>query len=65
MNSDFRGILRTFNERGVKYLLVGGYAVIEYTEPRYTKDLDLCHSNTGSVRCLHSMAAPIRGIITT
>jgi hypothetical protein len=25
----------------VRYLVVGGYAVMRYTEPRYTKDLDL------------------------
>ncbi|MBX3118610.1 MAG: nucleotidyltransferase [Fimbriimonadaceae bacterium] len=25
----------------VKYLVVGGYAVMKYTEPRYTKDLDI------------------------
>lgn len=25
----------------IKYLVIGGYAVIRYAEPRYTKDLDL------------------------
>jgi len=29
------------NTAQVRYLVVGGYAVMEYTEPRYTKDLDL------------------------
>ncbi|MBV9867357.1 MAG: hypothetical protein JO316_18525 [Abitibacteriaceae bacterium] len=29
------------NDNHVKYLVVGGYAVIKYAEPRYTKDLDL------------------------
>src|SRR5262249_16209722 len=41
MNSDFKDLLRVFNERNVHYLIVGGYAVINYTEPRYTKDLDI------------------------
>src|SRR5260221_12223525 len=41
MNSDFRDLLRTFNEAGVRYLVVGGYAYAEHVEPRYTKDLDL------------------------
>ena len=41
MNQDFRDLLRAFNEEKVKYLIVGGYALIEYTEPRYTKDLDI------------------------
>ncbi len=42
MNSDFKDLLRIFNEHKVRYLVVGGYAVIKYTEPRYTKDLDVC-----------------------
>lgn len=41
INSDFRDLLRSFNDAGVRYLIVGGYAVMVHTEPRYTKDLDL------------------------
>ena len=41
INSDFRDLLRSLNAAGVKYLVVGGYAVMVHTEPRYTKDLDL------------------------
>jgi predicted nucleotidyltransferase len=41
MNSDFSELLNIFNENQVKYLIIGGYAVSEYTEPRYTKDLDI------------------------
>jgi hypothetical protein len=41
MNSDYKELLRIFNDHGVKYLVVGGYAVMLYTEPRFTKDLDL------------------------
>ncbi len=41
MNSDFRDLLRLFNAHRVRYLVVGGYAVMKYTEPRYTKDLDV------------------------
>ena len=41
MNSDFKELLSIFNARQVKYLVVGGYAVSEYSEPRYTKDLDI------------------------
>ena len=39
--SDFKDLLRGFNEYQVKYLVVGGYAVMKYAEPRYTKDLDM------------------------
>jgi hypothetical protein len=41
MNSDFEELLSIFNENGVRYLIVGGHAVMLYTEPRYTKDLDV------------------------
>lgn len=41
MNSDFKDLLRIFAEEEVEYLIVGGYAVIHYTQPRYTKDIDL------------------------
>lgn len=41
MNSDFKDLLHLFNAKSVKYLIVGGYAVIKYAQPRYTGDLDL------------------------
>ena len=41
VNSDFKELLRIFSDSNVKYLVIGGYAVIKYAEPRYTKDLDL------------------------
>ncbi len=40
-NSDFGDLLRAFANEGVRYLIVGGYAMIHHTEPRFTKDLDL------------------------
>jgi hypothetical protein len=36
----FRELLQSF-QCEVEYLIVGGYAVMRYSEPRYTKDLDL------------------------
>jgi hypothetical protein len=47
VNQDFKDLLRAFNEEKVKYLIVGGYALIKYSEPRYTKDLDLWVSPDG------------------
>ncbi len=41
MNKDFKELLQALNDNQVEYLIVGGYALIEYTEPRYTKDLDI------------------------
>ena len=41
MSPDFKEILSIFNAHEVKYLVVGAYAVMKYSEPRYTKDLDI------------------------
>ena len=41
MNSDFKDLLRIFGEEEVEFLVVGAYAVIHHTQPRYTKDLDV------------------------
>jgi hypothetical protein len=41
MNSDFKELLQAFVAEGVKYLIVGGYAVVHHARPRFTKDLDL------------------------
>lgn len=67
MNSDFEELLKAFNEGGVKYLVVGGHAVMLYTEPRYTKDLDLwveaSAENAKKVfRALTAFGAPLTGL---
>lgn len=41
MNSDFEDLLSLLGKHRVRYLVVGGYAVIHYCEPRYTKDIDV------------------------
>lgn len=41
VNSDFSDLLNLFNNNDVRYLVIGGYAFIQYAEPRFTKDLDL------------------------
>lgn len=38
---DLKELLHAFNEHGVKYLIVGGYAFGVHAEPRATKDLDI------------------------
>ena len=40
-SSDFRELLNLFEKHDIRYLVVGGYAVMKYSEPRFTKDLDL------------------------
>lgn len=41
INSDFKDLLSSLNRYQVEYLLIGGFAVILHSEPRYTKDLDI------------------------
>jgi hypothetical protein len=41
MNSDFVDLLRLFAAHEVRYLIVGGYAAMRYSQPRFTKDLDV------------------------
>src|SRR5215208_6624814 len=41
LHRDFRELLESLNSAGVRYLVLGGYAVIFYGYQRVTKDLDL------------------------
>jgi hypothetical protein len=38
---NLKELLRAFNDHGVKYVIVGGYAFGVHAEPRATKDLDV------------------------
>ncbi len=64
VNSDFSDLLRLFNANRVRYLVIGGYALMLYAEPHYTKDLDLWIStdaiNAEAVyRALREFGAPL------
>ncbi len=41
MYRDYNDLLSALHAHGVRYLIVGGYAVIFHAQPRFTKDLDL------------------------
>jgi hypothetical protein len=67
MNSDFKDLLKVLNDYKVHYLVVGGYAVMAYTEPRYTKDLDIwieaSQRNARAVfRALQKFGAPLENL---
>ena len=67
VNSDFSDLLRLFNANSVRYLVIGGYALVQYAEPRFTKDLDLWIStdaaNAGAVyQALLEFGAPLEGM---
>lgn len=41
VSSDYEDLFKTLNAYKIRYLVVGGYAVMYHTEPRYTKDIDV------------------------
>jgi predicted nucleotidyltransferase len=67
VNSDFTDLLKLFNVNHVRYLIIGGYAVIQYAEPRYTKDLDVWIStDTANAQAIYQalkeFGAPLAGL---
>src|SRR6185436_13621469 len=63
----FKELLRSLNEHQVRYLIVGAYAVMKYTEPRYTKDLDIWIEPTkenaqGVFAALSDFGAPLQEV---
>jgi len=70
VNRDFKDLFSALNACRVRYLVVGAHAVIHYTEPRYTKDLDIWVDPTGgnagaTWKALVQFGAPLRGITET
>ncbi len=67
INKDFKDLLHHLNVARARYLVVGAYAVIYYTEPRYTKDLDLWIEPTPLnakkvYRALKNFGAPLQDV---
>ncbi len=66
-SQDFKELLNLFKKHNVKYLIVGGYAVMKYSEPRFTKDLDILISidkiNASAVfQALKDFGAPLSNL---
>jgi len=64
---DFKELLSLLEKYKVRYLVVGGYAIMKYTEPRFTKDLDIWIStdeeNSKVVyAALKEFGAPLKGL---
>jgi predicted nucleotidyltransferase len=67
MPEDLKELLRAFNDHGVEYLIVGGYAFGVHAEPRATKDLDIFirsdEKNSKAVfRALAQYGAPLQDL---
>lgn len=66
-NSGFKDPLSAFNDFDVRYLIAGGYALMLYAEPRFTKNLDIwveaSDVNAGRVfAALARFGAPLAGL---
>ena len=60
----YKELLQLLNEFEVEYLIVGGFAVMKYSEPRYTKDLDVWVRNSAQnsarvIQALKKFGAPL------
>jgi hypothetical protein len=67
ISSGYKDLLRNLNAAGVRYLIVGGYAVMIHTEPSFTKDLDLWvdpseRNALALFQALAQFGAPLQGI---
>jgi hypothetical protein len=67
MYQDYKDLLSAFQSRGVKYLIVGGFAVIYHSQPRFTKDMDLFikadqENAKATYAALAAFGAPLQGI---
>jgi hypothetical protein len=67
MYQDYKDLLSAFNANGVKYLIVGGYAVIFHAQPRFTRDIDLfikadSENARATYEALAAFGAPLRNI---
>jgi hypothetical protein len=67
MYQDYKDLLSAFHVHGVKYLVVGGLAVIYHAQPRFTKDMDLFikadpANAKGVFAALDAFGAPLQGI---
>ena len=66
-SQDFKDLLSILAKHEVRYLVIGGYAVMLYSEPRWTKDLDLWiaidSENARAVfNALKKFGAPLSGL---
>lgn len=67
VNPDYKDLLKELNARGVRYVVIGTHALIYYTEPRFTKDMDIwiepTPDNAAKIyEALKAFGAPLQSI---
>lgn len=62
---DFKELLRMLNEGRAEYLIVGGYAIMKYTEQRFTnlkcKDSEFAGKRLPSIQSARGLRRAARG----
>ena len=48
VEKDFKEFIESLNKNSVRYLIIGSFALSYYSEPRYTKDIDILVDSTAS-----------------
>jgi hypothetical protein len=66
----FKELLSIFSEENVDFMIVGAYAVMYYTEPRFTKDHDVWvrpspENAARVIRALKRFGAPLHDVTET
>ncbi len=67
ISSDYEDLFSALNTHKIKYLVVGAHAVMFYTEPRFTKDLDVwipvaLNEPQRVHRALKAFGVPLKGV---
>jgi hypothetical protein len=64
-NPHCRELLQHLNDFQAEYLIVGGYALTKYAEPRYTKDLEIwVHNSVPRIRSRCSRPLKNSGLLS-
>ncbi len=67
VSSDYEDLFKTLNAHRIRYLVVGGYAAMYYTQPRFTKDIDVwiipeLNDVESVYKALKDYGAPLKGM---
>ena len=67
VSRDYEDLFKTLNTHKIKYLIVGAHAVMFYTEPRFTNDMDVwipwaLNDADRVYAALKAFGAPLRSI---
>jgi len=67
ISPDYEDLFKLLNEHKIKYLVVGAYAVMYYSAPRFTKDIDIWISSEENdpekiLKVIAEYGSPVKGL---